>query len=147
MFEMAGGRRKHMEDGSPSALPLPLTASDGNARTNTENDCSRVLPGIGLHLNALAATPKDFKIVNHESSSSGRLLLGPNSSANFHPPTTSQDLLSDYSLEREIDTFGCGALLVEDHSRESGYVANEDINPSSPKKRRYLCMSLFLVFH
>ncbi|XP_057783368.1 protein tesmin/TSO1-like CXC 3 isoform X2 [Salvia miltiorrhiza] len=143
VFEMAGGRRKHMEDGSASDSPLLLTASDGNASsdnqialTKTENDCSRLLPGIGLHLNALAATPKDFKIVNHESSASGRLLIGPSSSANLPPPTTSQDLLSDYSLEREIDTFESGGLLVEDHSRESGYIANEDINPSSPKKRR-----------
>ncbi|KAL1561773.1 protein tesmin/TSO1-like CXC 2 [Salvia divinorum] len=133
VFEMAGGCRKNMEDGSACDSPLLLTNSDGNAsldkqiaRTKTGSDCSGLLPGIGLHLNALAAT--------HESSTSGRLLIGSSSSANFHPPTTSQDLLSSYLLESGIDTFE--SLLLEDHSRESGYIANEDINPSSPKKRR-----------
>lgn len=151
---MAGARRKHMDDGSASDSPI-LLKSDDNASSNqqivtsvTENDSSRLLPGIGLHLNALAATPKDFKIVNHESSASGRLLIGPSSSANFLPPTSGQDLLSNtlanYSLEREIDNFESGGLPMEDPSQESGYIANEDINPSSPKRRRYV--SLFLLF-
>lgn len=146
VFEMAGARRKHMDDGSASDSPI-LLKSDDNASSNqqivtsvTENDSSRLLPGIGLHLNALAATPKDFKIVNHESSASGRLLIGPSSSANFLPPTSGQDLLSNtlanYSLEREIDNFESGGLPMEDPSQESGYIANEDINPSSPKRRR-----------
>ncbi|XP_042026307.1 protein tesmin/TSO1-like CXC 2 [Salvia splendens] len=125
VYEMAGGRRKHMEDGSACDSPLMLTTSGSassdkqTGRTKTENDCSRLLPGIGLHLNALAATPKDLKIVNHESSASGRLLIGPSSSANFR-----QDLLRNYSLERANDAL------------ENGRIANEDINPSSPKKRR-----------
>ncbi|XP_047965186.1 protein tesmin/TSO1-like CXC 2 [Salvia hispanica] len=133
VFEMAGGHRKNMEDGSARDSPLLLTNSDGNAssdkqiaRTKTGSDCSGLLPGIGLHLNALAAT--------HESSTSGRLLIGSSSSAHFPPPTTSQDLLSSYLLESGVDTFK--SLLLEDHSLESGYIANEDINPSSPKKRR-----------
>ncbi|KAH6786943.1 hypothetical protein C2S52_006495 [Perilla frutescens var. hirtella] len=142
VFEMSGARRKHMEDGSASDSPIFLT-SDGNASSNqqiVQTNTESVLPGIGLHLNALAATPKDFKIVNHESSASGRLLLGPSSSTNFPPPTSSQDLFSnsfsDYSLEREIDTFENGGLPMDDLSQDSGFIANEDINPSSPKKRR-----------
>ncbi|KAG6393096.1 hypothetical protein SASPL_147326 [Salvia splendens] len=136
VYEMAGGRRKRVEDGSADT-PLLLTTSGSassdkqTARTNTENDCYRILPGIGLHLNALAATPKDFKIFNHESSASGRLLIGPSSSANFR-----QDLLRNYSLERENDALENDGFVMEDHSWESGHVANEDINPSSPKKRR-----------
>lgn len=155
VFEMAGARRKHMEDGSASDSPV-LLKSDDNTSSNqqivqsrTENDSSRVLPGIGLHLNALAATPKDFKILNHESSASGRLLIGPSSSANFLPPTSGQDLLSNtlanYSLEREIDNFESGGLPLEDPSQESGYIANEDINPSSPKKRRYVSSILLSI--
>lgn len=148
VFEKAGARRKHMEENSPSDSSL-LLATEGNAsssnkqtiRNKAENDSSRLLPGIGLHLNALAATPKDFKIVNHESSASGRLLLGPSSSANFPPPNSSQDLLSnalaEYSLQREIDSFDNGGILIEDRSQERGYPGNEDMNPSSPKKRRY----------
>ncbi|KAL1536123.1 protein tesmin/TSO1-like CXC 2 [Salvia divinorum] len=130
-------QRKHMEDGSASDSPLLLTSggsasSDKQiARTMTENDCYRLLPGIGLHLNALATTPKDLKIVNHESSASGRLLIGPSSSANFR-----EDLLRNYSLERENDTLEIGGLFMEDHSRESGHMANGEINPVSPKKRR-----------
>lgn len=154
---MAGARRKHMEENSPSDSSLLLT-TEGNASSSNkqviqnkaENDPSRPLPGIGLHLNALAATPKNFKIVNHESSASGRLLLGPSSSANFPPPKSSQDLLlsstlAEYSLRREIDSFENGGILMDDHSQESGYVANEDMNPSSPKKRRYTIRSRSLI--
>lgn len=154
VFEMAGARRKHMEDSSGSDS-FALLKSDGNTSANqqmvpttTENDSCHVLPGIGLHLNALATTPKDFKIVNHEASASGRLLIGLSPSNNFHHPTSGQELLSDtladYSLEREIDTFESGVLPMEDPCQESGYVANEEINQSSPKKRRYIC--LFLIF-
>ncbi|KAI3459413.1 hypothetical protein Pfo_016076 [Paulownia fortunei] len=147
VFEMAGARRKHLEENLSSDSSV-LLQSDGNTSSNqqlvpkkTGNDSSCcVLPGIGLHLNALATTPKDYKIVNHEASASGRLLIGPRSSANFHPPTSGQELLSttlaDYSLDREIDTVENGVLPVEDPCQESGYMANEESNQSSPKKKR-----------
>ncbi|GFP79517.1 protein tesmin/tso1-like cxc 2 [Phtheirospermum japonicum] len=87
---------------------------------------------IGQHLNALASTPSDYNnVVNHDSSASRRLLIGPGSFSNFHPPISSgQELLSttltDYSLEREIKIVENGIVQVE----------NEETNTSSPKKKR-----------
>ncbi|KAK4405744.1 protein tesmin/TSO1-like CXC 2 [Sesamum angolense] len=148
VFEMAGGRRKHMDENSGSDSSA-LLQSDGNTSSNdqkllpmrTGNDSSRrVLPGIGLHLNALATTPKDYKIVNHDSSASGRLLIGPSSSVNFHPSTTGQELLNNIlpvaPSDREIDSIDNALLPVEDACQGSGYMANEEINQNSPKKKR-----------
>ncbi|KAK4434046.1 CRC domain-containing protein TSO1 [Sesamum alatum] len=140
VFEMAGVRQKHLEENSGSdSSVLPNTTSNLQlVPTKRGNDSScRVLPGIGLHLNALAATPKDYKIVNHEASASGRLLIGP---ANFHRPNSDQEsfsnILADNLLEREIDTVENVGLPVEDPCQESGYMANEEINQCSPKKKR-----------
>ncbi|KAL0414495.1 UNVERIFIED_CONTAM: protein tesmin/TSO1-like CXC 2 [Sesamum radiatum] len=148
VFEMAGGRRKHMDENSGSDSSA-LLQSDGNTSSNdqkllptrTGNDSSRrVLPGIGLHLNALATTPKDYKIVNHDSSASGRLLIGPSSSVNFHPSTTGQELLNNIlpvaPSDTEIDSIDNALLPVEDACQASGYMANEEINQNSPKKKR-----------
>ncbi|GFQ05739.1 protein tesmin/tso1-like cxc 3 [Phtheirospermum japonicum] len=69
--------------------------------------------------------------VNHDSSASRRLLIGPGSFSNFHPSISSgQEMLSttltDYSLKREIKNVENGVVQVE----------NEETNPSSPKKKR-----------
>ncbi|KAL8486454.1 hypothetical protein ACS0TY_023223 [Phlomoides rotata] len=128
--------RKHVEYSSGSD-PRTLLKSDENTSSDqqavpkkTENDSSRVFPGIGLHLNALATSHKDIKIVNHEASASGRLLIGPTPSANFCFPTSSQGLLNNtfpgYSLDRTIEAFATGPLPME----------NEEINPSSPRKKK-----------
>ncbi|GFP79081.1 protein tesmin/tso1-like cxc 2 [Phtheirospermum japonicum] len=85
------------------------------------------------HLNSLASTPSAYNnVVNHDSSASRRLLIGPGSFSNFHPPISSgQELLSttitDYSLEREIKNVENGVVQVE----------NKETNPSSPKKKSY----------
>ncbi|KAK4425642.1 protein tesmin/TSO1-like CXC 2 [Sesamum alatum] len=147
VFEMAGGRRKHMDENSGSDSSA-LLQSDGNTSSNdqkllmrTGNDSSRrVLPGIGLHLNALATTPKDYKIVNPDSSATGRLLIGPSSSVNFHPSPTGQELLNNIlpvaPSDREIDSIDNALLPVEDACQASGYMANEEMNQNSPKKKR-----------
>ncbi|KAL3634462.1 hypothetical protein CASFOL_021516 [Castilleja foliolosa] len=119
VYNMAGPHEKHLAD---------------NSSSDSGNDSSqRVLPpGIGLHLNALASNPNDYNnVVNHDSLASRRLLIGPGLHANFHPPIFSgQELLrtnvTDYSLEREIENVDNGVVQVE----------NEEINPSSPKKKR-----------
>lgn len=134
--------RNHVEYSSGSDSPMLLlseenTSSDQQAvPKKTENASSLVLSGIGLHLNALATTPKDIKIVNHEASESGRLLIGPTPSGNFCLPTSGQLLLNNtlanYSSDRAIDTFPNVALPVE----------NEEINPSSPRKKKYVFLFL-----
>ncbi|KAL2530516.1 Protein tesmin/TSO1-like CXC 2 [Forsythia ovata] len=147
VFEMVGSRRKCFHENSVSDSSVFLQ-SDGNTSTSNEqllhaktgNDSShRVLPGIGLHLNALATTPKDYKFVKHEALGSGRLLIGPSPNANFLPPTTGQELLNNtlaVNLEREIGAVENGVPEEDDACQASGYMVNEEINQSSPKKKR-----------
>ncbi|KAH6816406.1 hypothetical protein C2S51_021226 [Perilla frutescens var. frutescens] len=148
VFEMGGARRKHLEENSGSDSSVWLH-SDGNSPSNDQNlvpinkgnDSSRcLLPGIGLHLNALATTPKDYKIVNPDSSASARLLIGPSSVVNLHPSTTGQGLLGNIlpvaPSDREIDITENAVPPVEDACPPSGYAANEEISQGSPKKKR-----------
>ncbi|KAK4478113.1 hypothetical protein RD792_017391, partial [Penstemon davidsonii] len=138
VFDIAGARRKHL-DGNTSSDVNTSSNEQNLVPSKTGNDSSRcVLPSIGLHLNAIAATPKDFKIVNHEALAFGRLLIGPSSSVNLHPPT--QEMLNNTlvvaSSERDIDSIGNSVLPVEDAFPISGFMANEETNQISPKKKR-----------
>lgn len=150
VFEMSEAQKQHLDEnlGSDSS---PLLHSDGNTSSNDQKPVSvkagngssrRVLPGIGLHLNALAMTPKDYKIVNPESSASGRLLIGPGLSVNFHPPTAGQESINNVVpvalSDMEIDISENAIVPVND--------ANEDMNQSSPKKKRYNCLFVFLFW-
>lgn len=147
VFEMGGARRKHMEESSGSDS-LWLN-SDGTTPSNDQNSAPLnranercLMPGIGLHLNALASAPKDFKIVNPDSTSAtARLVIGPSSVVNLHHSSTSQELLDSVlpqaSSEREMDGMETAIVPVEDVCPPSGFAANEEINQGSPKKKRY----------
>ncbi|KAL1548625.1 protein tesmin/TSO1-like CXC 2 [Salvia divinorum] len=144
VFEMGGSRRKHLEENPVSDSSVWL-CSDGNMTSsdqklvplNRGNESSRrLMPGIGLHLNALATTPKDSKIGNPDSSSSARLLIGPSSIVNLHPSTTNQGLLDNILPVATSDRDGDGMENVGDACPPSSYAANEEINQSSPKKKR-----------
>ncbi|KAL1543288.1 protein tesmin/TSO1-like CXC 2 [Salvia divinorum] len=145
VFEMGGARRKHLEE-DPVSDSSAWLCSDGNTASNDQklvplnrgNESSRrLMPGIGLHLNALAATPKDYKIVNLDSSSSARLLIGPSSVVNLHPSNASQGLLDNIlvvaSSDRDVDGM---EIAVEDGCPPSANATNGEINQSSPKKKR-----------
>ncbi|KAL8047998.1 hypothetical protein ABFX02_07G034900 [Erythranthe guttata] len=156
VFEMSGSRRKHLTQnvGPDSSSSSVLMQSDGNMESssngqklapiktaNIESTTRCVLPGIGLHLNALASTTKDYKIVGHDSSSaSGRLLIGPSSSVNFSPLTIEQDSLTSVlpvtPSEREVVGTEITVLPPEDACEASGLIGNEEIGHSSPKKKR-----------
>ncbi|PHT38638.1 hypothetical protein CQW23_22211 [Capsicum baccatum] len=107
VFEMVGSRRKHVDEGSGSSA---VQDTDGNLACNekqlvpykTVNESSRcILPGIGLHLNALAASSKDGKVVKHETSASGKqLLITSGSAVSHHPSVNGQE-----SLKKEACPF------------------------------------------
>ncbi|KAK4482859.1 hypothetical protein RD792_010031 [Penstemon davidsonii] len=144
VFDMSGARSKHFDD-MQSDANVP-TQDQQLVLEKTGNDSTRcVLSGIGLHLNALATTPKDYKIANHEASASGRLQISttPSSSVNFQPQTTNQDFSNNNLAivafsEQQIETFeNCVLPPMEDACQVSGYIANEEINQSSsPKKKK-----------
>ncbi|XP_040985882.1 protein tesmin/TSO1-like CXC 3 isoform X1 [Juglans microcarpa x Juglans regia] len=147
-FEMAGARRKALGDASnfsSSMLSQPdekITYYDKQlVAIKPGGDSSRcILPGIGLHLNALATTSKDHKNVKHESLSSGIQLYLPSSTASLHSPTNSQEplhkSLTSVSAERDTDLAENGVSHVEDASQASAYLVSEELNQNSPKKKR-----------
>lgn len=149
-FEMAGARRKALGDASnfsSSMLSQPdekINCYDKQlVAIKPGGDSSRcILPGIGLHLNALATTSKDHKNVKHESFSSGIQLYLPSSTASLHSPTNSQEplhkSLTSVSAERDTDLAENGVSHVEDASQASAYLVSEELNQNSPKKKRHV---------
>lgn len=147
VFEMVGSRRKHVDEGSSSSA---VQDADGNPACNekqlvpykTVNESSRcILPGIGLHLNALAASSKDGKVVKHETNASGKqLLITSGSAVSLHTLVTGQESVSKSLPEtsREIVPLENSVPLMEDVSLAPGYVNSEELNQTSPKKKRHV---------
>ncbi|XP_044500486.1 protein tesmin/TSO1-like CXC 3 [Mangifera indica] len=146
-FELVA-RRKNLNDGSSCSSSVMLQSDERFASEDTQlvplkpsNDSPRrILPGIGLHLNALAITSQDNTNTMHETLSSGRQLSLPSSTASFHSPKSSQDplheSLTSASTERDMVAVENGVPLAEDASQTSGYLVSEDFNQNSPKKKR-----------
>ncbi|XP_059650667.1 protein tesmin/TSO1-like CXC 2 isoform X2 [Cornus florida] len=148
VFEMVGARRKHFDDSS-SYGSSTLSQSYGNIVSNDKemgperpgNDSTRcILPGIGLHLNALATTSKDYNVGKHENLASGRQLTNtPNSTASLYSLTSGQEPLNKSlaatSVERDMVSAENGVQVIEDASQASGLVC-EEFNQCSPKKKR-----------
>nr|GMD70456.1 protein tesmin/TSO1-like CXC 2 isoform X2 [Ipomoea batatas] len=139
VFDMTGIPKKHLDEntGSDSGSSL-WTQSDGNTTSTdkhlvgTKSRCepSRcILPGIGLHLNALAVAAKDGHAVKHEALASGQqLLVAPGSTANYRSLT----LISKARVALED-----GIHLNEDANQSPGYSVNEELNQSSsPRKKK-----------
>ncbi|KAJ6898746.1 protein tesmin/TSO1-like CXC 2 [Populus alba x Populus x berolinensis] len=130
-FEKVGSRRKNLDDGSTSSSVL-VQLDEKTTPKNTQlvpvkpgGDSSRcILPGIGLHLNALAINSKDSRKIKLETFSSITL---PGSAASFNSRTTDQELdesLTLVSSERDNDLNENAVPLVE------------DLSQTSPKKKR-----------
>ncbi|CAH9095567.1 unnamed protein product [Cuscuta epithymum] len=152
VFEAGGARRQTLNDNSGSGSSTLLGENDeGNNNTSNERrhlvagseSSSRcILPGIGLHLNALAgATPRDGS--KKGSYAMGmQLTIGPSSAPSYHhsvgTTTTSQESLAVMSSsEREIVPYENGVPSnEEDACMENRYFGNDDLNPTSPKKKK-----------
>ncbi|KAJ7979996.1 protein tesmin/TSO1-like CXC 2 [Quillaja saponaria] len=146
-FEMAGHQRKNPADGSSSGSCMSqsgkkIADNDKHLLTIKRSGESQrcILPGIGLHLNALAKTSKDYKNVKPETLSSGEQINLSSSSSSLHLPTTSQEhqhpLSISASSERDMDLAQDGLQLAEDGSQASAYLVSEEFNQNSPKKKR-----------
>ncbi|XVF28785.1 hypothetical protein REPUB_Repub15cG0061300 [Reevesia pubescens] len=137
-FEMLAARLKNLDDG-------PNTSSSvdkGLVPNKPGNDSSRcVVPGIGLHLNAIAINSRDNKNTKHETLSSGtKKPIFPSSTTSVLPPLSGQEAvhesLTSASTEREINPVENGVQFAEDASQTSAYLVNEELNQNSPKKKR-----------
>ncbi|GAA0153086.1 hypothetical protein Leryth_024907 [Lithospermum erythrorhizon] len=149
VFELPGTSKKNVPENSNSDSPI-LPQFDGNCMTNDKqaipamfrNESSlSILPGIGLHLNSLAATSKDYNVVKNESCTSGKQLVIANGSVSNHQLLNS----SQDSLRKAIDVtqsdrqsvlVDSGHSIPEDGGHASNYVGNEESNQATPKKKR-----------
>lgn len=141
-------RRKNSNDGSNSSSSLMLQSDEKVASEDQQlvppksiNDSSRSdLPGIGLHLNAIAMSSKNSKKSQHcIMSPSGRppnLLIpkSPFSSSKLGREQIQENL----PAERDLVPVDDGVLPTEDASQSSAYIVGEDSNQNSPKKKKYL---------
>ncbi|XP_057475567.1 protein tesmin/TSO1-like CXC 2 [Actinidia eriantha] len=148
-FETAGTRKRHLDHSSHSGTSM-LSQSDVNVESNDKqlvpakpvNDSSRcILPGIGLHLNSLARTSKEYNVVSRETLASGsQLIIDPGSTASFHSLNTCQESLNKSlavtSMERNNGPAESRFLGTKDASAGPGYIPSEDTNQSSPRKKR-----------
>ncbi|GAB4843345.1 hypothetical protein Ancab_013311 [Ancistrocladus abbreviatus] len=91
-----------------------------------------ILPGIGLHLNALAVASKNRRILKRETvSSEGQLRVSP--------MTTLESLVNSShstSLEKDMGAASNDIQVTEDTSQASAHVGNEELAQDSPKKKR-----------
>ncbi|XP_028797473.1 protein tesmin/TSO1-like CXC 2 isoform X1 [Neltuma alba] len=142
-FEMVGGRRKNSNDGSNNSSSSTLQSDERNVANDKQllpakrngNSQKCILPGIGLHLNALASI-KDFKSLKVENTSSGRQLSLPSPALQQSSSQEHSLALVPLSTEGDSDLPDNGIQPAEDCSQPSGYAIDEDFNQNSPKKKR-----------
>ncbi|KAK9059590.1 hypothetical protein SSX86_020294 [Deinandra increscens subsp. villosa] len=146
VFEMMGSQRKHLEDVSTcssanvSESNQIVVPDDDNLRPlRDESDSTRcILPGIGLHLNAIASNLVNHKVVNHESPGSGRqLIIAP--PAAYPSMGSGQELMTAFSDSPSFENDIRPTLNVaDDASKALGFVVNDEFSQSqtSPAKKR-----------
>lgn len=145
---MGGARRKFLDDGSSSSSSmLPnccnITSSENQPiPSKSDNKSSQcILPAIGLHLNALARSSKDYNANNQETSVALRLLMNdPSSHAAPDSFANDQEIiiqpLALNSADGDLGPVDGGVRVTEDAYQLSGYVGSDHLNQSSPKKKK-----------
>lgn len=143
-FEMASVQRKNSDDNSntnSSTVKSDERNVDNEKQllpTKHGGDSRRcVLPGIGLHLNALA-TLKDCKNIKIEKLSSGRQPNLPSSSKSMQLSANQeyQQALVPASVERDLEPSENEVQPGEDCTQSLVHMAGEDFQQNSPKKKR-----------
>ncbi|KAK0607136.1 hypothetical protein LWI29_009982 [Acer saccharum] len=139
-------RRKNLNDGSNCSSSIILQSNDETASEDNQllplrptSDSPRcMLPGIGLHLNALTLASQDNK--NFKLEIFSRQLSLPTSTSSIHSPESGQEpvqeSLTSAAAERDMVPVDDGVPLAEDASQTSAYLVGEESNLNSPKKKR-----------
>ncbi|XP_052207866.1 protein tesmin/TSO1-like CXC 3 isoform X2 [Diospyros lotus] len=141
VFEMTGACIKHLDYSSSSASSMlqsyvNVESNDKNLESvkpgNDSSSC--ILPGIGLHLNALARNSEDYSIVSHETSAPGPFINDPAPTVSFHSLPSGQELLNislaATSTGTNLGPAENGVQGIED--------ASQAFNQSSPKNKRHV---------
>ncbi|XXG65258.1 hypothetical protein AAC387_Pa05g3007 [Persea americana] len=149
VFEVGGVHKKSLED-DPKRSHSNKLQCDGKSVADDKQSAShmtgtgsspRKLPGIGLHLNALATTSKGSGVTKHETLYSGRRLISmPKPVGSFHSLTGVQQPLDKslamISIEGESSQVMKEAQGVQDVFQVPEFGGGEEFSPNSPKKKR-----------
>ncbi|KAI6693286.1 hypothetical protein NL676_020996 [Syzygium grande] len=110
--------------------------NEGQLPVKSEGDPLRcALPGIGLHLNALATTSNDCQSVEHGNLLSENQLMNTQiSSSSLNLPNSHQCLHEP--LTSVVGSTDNGVLVVQDGSQSCAYPDGEDLDHNSPQKKR-----------
>lgn len=143
-FEMLAARRKNFGDGSRSSSsiekqPMLVKSSVDSSRC--------ILPGIGLHLNAIAINLKDDTNAKTETLPSGREESTiPISAASVQSLTSQEPLHESMTSEPntgETETPEDESQHAEDTSQALA-LANEEFNQSSPRRKRHVAFMIYV---
>ncbi|KAK6929922.1 CRC domain [Dillenia turbinata] len=138
VFEMAGAHRKKLkydlDSSSSTSQEGGRVASCDNQLVpiKRNNDSSRhILPGIGLHLNALATTSMDYKVVKCETvTSMGNQISISSSTTSVHLVRVGQEHVIkplNSTVEKDICPDEHGVHTMEDASQApDAYLVNEE---------------------
>ncbi|KAL6008064.1 hypothetical protein ACLOJK_033570 [Asimina triloba] len=148
VFEMTGTKKKPLDEDSKSSSSNSVQ-SEGKFPSSHKQlvpfkpgTGSCILPSIGLHLNALATTSKDCRIVKHEPSTSGSQLISmPNAASSFSSVAAGQKLLTNSSSFKSIESNSSLVVnevqVTEGAQQAPAFEVGEELNQISPKKKRH----------
>ncbi|KAK8964375.1 Protein tesmin/TSO1-like CXC 3 [Platanthera guangdongensis] len=145
VFEVAGVSKKnlHKDLNVPTSIKSPI-----NAKPTSDNEqlitskaskspVSFVLPGIGLHLNALARTSKDKPITHKSKAPERKFISRPCSMRPFAPPTVrekqSQKAIDLQQCQDSGNEFQDNQIVIFDASLTPTLGIEES---ASPKRKR-----------
>ncbi|XP_030543477.1 CRC domain-containing protein TSO1-like [Rhodamnia argentea] len=115
-------------------------ANEGQLPVKGEGDPLRcTLPGVGLHLNALATTSNDYRSVEHGNLlSENQLMNAQVSSSSLNLPNSHQTLHESLTsvASEDIGSSENGVLVVQDRSQSCPYPDGEELDCNSPQKKR-----------
>lgn len=144
-FEIAELRKLSGDDSDYSHIALSqhdenTLVNDGQLPVESEGDPLRcTLPGIGLHLNALATTSNDYQSVEHGNLLSENQLMNTQiSSSSLNLPNSHQSLHESLTsvASEDIGSADNGVLVVQDGSQSCAYPDSEELDHNSPQKKR-----------
>lgn len=125
-FEMAGNPNSATVEARAGDASIPVSSS------SSSSSLRRTLPGIGLHLNSLAATLKNSDSDNLCSDSQPSL---PSSSASIFASNSTRDQLLLASSTPDS----------ENPPQESANLTGEELNQINPKKNWYVFNVFYLM--
>lgn len=141
VFETAGAHKKRLscDPNNSSQSNYKIASNDKQmASFKSRNSYSAsILPGIGLHLNALAASSMDGEVAKHEALVSGSQPISIPSSGSLFKSSISGQKLQEESLERDFVPNENKNEVMEDASWTTTLEVGEEFNNcNSPDNKR-----------